>query len=64
VVDPEDLGLVEHRQHALVEVRRLRERRAERLLDDDPDLGVVGSREAVAAEGLDDDREVLGRVER
>jgi hypothetical protein len=67
VVDPEDLGLVEDREHALVEVGRLGERRAERLLDDDPHLGLVGAREAVAAQCLDDHREVLrrgGEVER
>jgi len=48
VVDPEDLGLVEDRQDARVEVLGLRERRAERLLDDDADLGLVGAGEPVA----------------
>jgi hypothetical protein len=46
VVDAEDLALLEDRQHAAVELERLGQVGAERLLDDDPHLGVVDVVEA------------------
>ena len=61
VVDAEDLALLEHRQHDLVELARLGQARAERLLDDHADLGVLRVVEVVRAELLDDDREELRR---
>ena len=54
--------LVEDRQHALVELARLGERRAERLLDDHADLGARrGGRGRASPSALDDDREELRR---
>ena len=61
VVDAEDLALVEDAQHAAVELLGLREARAERLLDDDADVGVVEVVEPGLAERLDDHREERGR---
>ncbi len=61
VVDAEDLGLVEHVQHAAVELGGLGEGGAERLLDDHPHLGAGAAVEALRAERLDDHREELGR---
>ena len=61
VVDAEDLGLVEHAQHARVELARLFERGAERLLDDHPHLGFGTAREPGAAQLADDHREEARR---
>ena len=41
VVDAEDLRLVEDRQHAPVQLLRLRKRASERLLDDDAHVGIL-----------------------
>ena len=57
VVDAVDLRLVEDGEQPPVQLERGLEVRAERLLDDDPHLGVVAPVEAVLAERLADDGE-------
>ena len=54
VVDPVDLGLVEHRQQLAVELLRARQGGAERLLDHDAHLGVIVAMKAVVTELADD----------
>jgi hypothetical protein len=61
VVDAEDLGLVEDRQHFAVELERLLQARAERLLDHHAHLGVLVPLEPVLAELANDHREELRR---
>ena len=61
VVDAEDLVLVEDREHAAVELARLLERCAERLLDDHAHLAVLVVGELGVAELLDDHGEEARR---
>ena len=61
VVDAEDLRLVEVLEHRLVLCAGRGEVVADRLLDHDPDLGVLGLVEACLAEPAGDHREELRR---
>jgi len=61
VIDAEDLRLVEDPQHVAVELARLLERRAERLLDDHAHLAGAVLGELRAAELLDDHGKEAGR---
>ena len=61
VVDAEDLLLVEDRQHVAVQLERLGQVGADRLLDHDPDLRALVRVELVLAELGDDNGEEGGR---
>ena len=61
MVDAEDLGLVEHRQHLAVQLERLVPTGAEGLLDHHADLGPLVPVEAVLAQLADDHGEELRR---